>query len=363
MFALIAALLVLSGQLDRPMWNGHVLATSPGQAWMSATGAGALHLAACGAASTNSAPDKTHAFLIGADGSMDVTPAGFSGAMINDSAGLQHVGGVAVLGNYPGHAWLWTDFGASIDLNPPGFTVSEALGVGGGQQVGYVDSGAFCPQCGLVMQRHAVMWSGTADSMVQLHTKFASYTMATGTDGVQQVGEGAVGIGFHALLWNGPGSAVIDLNPGPAWKFSMACAVDDGHQVGSIAGTATSDAPHAALWTSTAASWVDLNPSGYSQSNACSVHAGVQVGSGAPSAAPWTRRALAWQGSSASVTDLHALLPAEFQAWNSYAEDIDAFGNIVGYVELGSERQPALWLRKELMATAQSGSLGTVALK
>ena len=363
MFALLAALLLLPAQLDRPMWSGHVLATAPGQAWMSATGAGALHVAACGGAASNSAPVKTHAFLLGAEGSMDVTPAGFSGAMINDSAGLQHVGGVAAMGDYPGHAWLWTDFGASIDLNPPGFSVSEALGVGGGLQVGHVYSGSYCSQCGLVMQRHAVMWTGSADSAVFLHTKFSSYTMATGTDGVQQVGQGAVGIGYHALLWHGPGSTVIDLHPGPAWKVSMAWAVDDGQQVGSISGTQTSDLPHAALWTSTAASWVDLNPSGYSQSNACSVQDGVEAGSGSPSAAPWKRRALAWQGTSASVIDLHALLPAEYQSWNSSAEDIDARGNIVGYVELGSERQPALWLRKELMATAQSGSLGTVALK
>jgi hypothetical protein len=199
--------------------------------------------------------------------------------------------------------------------------------------------------------------------MVQLHTKFASYTMATGTDGVQQVGQGAVGIGFHALLWNGPGSTVIDLNPGSAWKVSMAWDVDDGRQVGSISGTPTGDLPHAALWTSTAASCVDLNPSGYSLSNASSVRDGVEVGSGAPSAAPLKRRALAWQGTSASAIDLHALLPAEYQGWNSSAEDIDARGNIVGYVELGGERQPALWLSTGLMPIPQSGSLGMVAIK
>jgi hypothetical protein len=363
MLALLAALLLLPAQLDRPTWSGHVLPVAPGQAWMSASGAGTMRIAACGAAATSSAPDKTHAFLLGVEGYMDVTPAGFTGAMINDSAGLQHVGGVAAMGDYPGHAWLWTDTGASIDLNPPGFSVSEALGVGGGLQVGHVYSGSYCSQCGLVMQRHAVMWTGSADSAVFLHTKFSSDTMATGTDEVQQVGQGAVGIGYHALLWNGPGSTVIDLHPGTAYKVSMASAVDDGQQVGSISGTPTSDVPHAALWTSTAASCLDLNPAGYVQSSACSVRDGVEVGSGAPSAAPLTRRALAWQGSAASVTDLHALLPAEFQSWNSSAEDIDAQGNIVGSVELGGERRPALWLRTDPLPIPQSGSLGTVALK
>src|SRR5262249_22114086 len=103
MFALLVALLALPGQVERPKWSADVVPAAPNDAWMSATGAGALHIGACGSLFANSTPEETHAFLLGAEGAMDVTPSGYSGAMINDSSGLQHVGGVTVAGEYPGH--------------------------------------------------------------------------------------------------------------------------------------------------------------------------------------------------------------------------------------------------------------------
>ena len=365
MLALLSALLILPTQLPRDGWTAHVLAKAPGQSSTRATGAGALHIAAYGNAPGSYAPNQSRALLLGAEGYLDVTPVGFTGAVINDSSGLQHVGGAGAMGNYPGSAWLWTELGASINLNPPNFSESEALGVGGGQQVGFVYHGGWCLECGLVMQRHATLWFGSANSMVQLHSSFANSTMATGTDGIQQVGQGAVGGGgySHALLWKGPASTVIDLHPGPEYFISIANGVHDGEQAGSVSGVATGFWPHAALWTGTPTSFVDLNPPGCSMSTVCGVRDGMQVGWASPTGATWHDRAVAWQGTPESVIDLHSLLPAEFQTWNSSAEDIDAYGNIVGFVEVANVWNPVVWLRVQPLATSQALALGPAPIK
>jgi hypothetical protein len=52
----------------------------------------------------------------------------------------------------------------AIDLHPSGFTSSEALGVSGGQQVGFgesVEGGG----------PHALLWTGSAGSVVDLHPR------------------------------------------------------------------------------------------------------------------------------------------------------------------------------------------------
>ena len=49
-----------------------------------------------------------------------------------------------------------------VDLNPSGFTSSGALGVSGGQQVGYGNPTGD--------GTHALLWTGSADSVVDLHT-------------------------------------------------------------------------------------------------------------------------------------------------------------------------------------------------
>ena len=64
------------------------------------------------------------------------------------------------------HALLWSGTAASaVDLNPVGFTFSEARGVFGGQQVGY----GYGPATGGTFN-HALLWSGTAGSAVDLQS-------------------------------------------------------------------------------------------------------------------------------------------------------------------------------------------------
>ena len=95
------------------------------------------------------------------------------------------------------HAELWT----VVNLHPDGAEYSRALGVSGGQQVGYAYYG------GNVY--HAGLWSGSASSWVDLTPTGSTYAVASDAYGSQQVGE----VGGHASLWTGSAASYVDLNP------------------------------------------------------------------------------------------------------------------------------------------------------
>src|SRR5207253_2479363 len=83
------------------------------------------------------------------------------------------------------HALLWSGSASNVvDLHPSGFVNSEATGTSGSQQVG---DGFGAPISNL---RHALLWSGTAASVVDLHPSGFAQTVGTGISGNQQVGYG-----------------------------------------------------------------------------------------------------------------------------------------------------------------------------
>ena len=87
-----------------------------------------------------------------------------------------------------------------MDLNPSGFTSSAALGVAGGQHVG----GGGGPATG--GNGHALLWTGTAASVVDLHAFLPSgYTSSVAEDidaSGDIVGQAITADGFgHAILW------------------------------------------------------------------------------------------------------------------------------------------------------------------
>src|SRR5437879_6365837 len=113
----------------------------------------------------------------------------------------------------------------TIDLNPSGFSESQALGVSGGQQVGYgvtTVGGDF----------HALLWTGTATNFVDLNGGFSG-SRANAVSGGQQVGAGegpSTGGNGHALLWAGTAVSVMDLNPSGLSGYTAAGA--SGSQAG-----------------------------------------------------------------------------------------------------------------------------------
>jgi hypothetical protein len=206
-----------------------------------------------------------------------------------------------------------------VDLNPAGFTNSGANATNGTQQVGGGTTGGV---------DHALLWTGTAASVVDLHPAGFVSSGAAGTNGSQQVGSGVLASNFaHALRWAGTAASAVDMNPS-GFNNSYAQGTSGIQQVGFGDGSATGGQTHALLWTGTAASAVDLNPSGFTASQAYSTNGTQQVGFGdLPSN---HSHALLWSGTAASVIDLHALLPAGGSWTDSSATTIDANGNIFG---------------------------------
>ncbi|HLP83659.1 MAG TPA: hypothetical protein VK157_04860, partial [Phycisphaerales bacterium] len=119
-------------------------------------------------------------------------------------------------------------------------------GVGGGQQVGYVLSGAVT---------RANLWTGTAASRIELHQPAWIRSAAYDTNGTFQVGQVQTGNVFRASLWSGSADSWIDLHALLPEGFSESSAggvFSDGNTL-SIVGwgrNAVTDDYEALLWTS-----------------------------------------------------------------------------------------------------------------
>ena len=142
-------------------------------------------------------------------------------------------------------------------------------------------------------------------------------------------GAAAIGAVLTAGMLTGARAAAIytaiDLNPS-GFTSSVAEGIGDGQQVGFAANGGPGQA---ILWTGTAASALNLNPSGLGLpfSSANGVANGQQVGSAFHSNDN-LNHAILWTGTAASAVDLNTFLPAGFT--DSEAGRIDENGDIVG---------------------------------
>ncbi|MBE7504367.1 MAG: tandem-95 repeat protein [Verrucomicrobiales bacterium] len=205
-----------------------------------------------------------------------------------------------------GNAGIWSGTADSwVDLQPGGASASSANATNGRQQAGSADFGAL----------HAGIWSGTADSWVDLHPVGARYSEARATTGSQQAGFACFDDGWHAGIWSGTAASWVDLHPVGAWQSEI-WGTDGSRQVGEVN-------DRAAIWSGSADAWVDLNPDGALYSVARAIGGGLQVGGAIFETLvdwpgdPWYAevwRAGTWSGTADSWVDLH---PAE--AWESWA--------------------------------------------
>ena len=74
----------------------------------------------------------------------------------------------------------------------------------------------------------------------------------------------------HAALWSGTPESAVDLHPTVLTGFdeSLVFGVGGGQQVGSGSGLGTDNHVHALVWNGTATSAVDLLPTGFTDSAA-----------------------------------------------------------------------------------------------
>lgn len=273
---------------------------------------------------------------------IDLTPTqlpGVTGAYAAATDGVRQVGGTE--GN-DGRALLWSGTAASVvQLHPTnlsGILNSFATGVAGGRQVGYGE------KANSNNNYHALLWLGTAGSAIDLNPSGYPGSQAFNTDGTRHVGE-AKGPGGveHALLWTGDTAAsAVDLHPANLLSLSGllhsgAVGVGGGQQVG-YGDNGMGTGRHAILWSGTAASAIDLNPTnlpGLSGSSGFATNGTRQVGTAFSTANPQLTHAMLWSGTAASAIDLHALLPAPFQTAGarSAALGIDPEGNAFGWAQ------------------------------
>ena len=279
---------------------------------------------------------------------------GLNGSICLGTSGSQQIGYGEGFGNGYRHALLWSGTTASVvDLTPIGFFWSEGFGISGTQQVGYgyARTGGFNPR--------ALLWSGTASNAVDLTPTGFTWAVAQGISGSQQVGVGNPGAGnAHALLWSGTASSAVDLHPS-GFISSEGSGVFGSQQVGF--GVLTGNIFHALLWSGTASSVVDLNPTGFTGSYGFAISGSNQVGVGWAPVTGNNVHAMLWSGTASSAVDLHSFLSSDYS--ESYAEGIDANGNIVGLAYYGGHAHAILWtlLPQSVVICNDPGQRGAVA--
>jgi len=292
-------------------------------------------------------PSGTDAFLWSAAGDVDLSPTNNLGSIANGVSGAQQLGEDFIAGASNPHALLWTGTANSlVDLNPTDLgnvTLSEGWATNGTQQVGEAVIVTGTNPRTQTQSTHAVLWTGTANSAVDLNpTDLTGITtsFAYGTDGSQQVGDGNDS-GYYnlpgtPLLWSGTAVSAVDLSPTNLSQIlaSEAVGVSGSQQVGY--GEASSGFYHALLWTGTAASAVDLNTTefGTPYSEALATNGAQQVGFGytgnSDNDAFENQQALLWTDTAASAVQLQAFLPSSGTWTGSNAMSIDPTGNIYG---------------------------------
>ena len=208
---------------------------------------------------------------------VDLNPMGFTSSVASATNGTAEVGtGTKSDGSYRAILWHGTATSA-IDINPAGFSDSMANGTNGKIQVGE----GYGPATD--GRQHALLWHRTAASVVDLNPtdlKGIHSSFALGIAGSQEVGYGVGPHHIHeALLWHGTAGSTISLNPAD-FTFSVANGTNGHEQVGEGYGPATDGQEHALLWSGDAKSYVDLDaslPAGYTKSFAFSINAAGEV--------------------------------------------------------------------------------------
>lgn len=270
----------------------------------------------------------------------DITPPNWFTAQVMSATGNLQVGYGTLGKGTATHALVWNGTAQSFrDINPDPAWLSAAYGTDGTAIAGIANSATS-------LQNYlAAYWPNAAAAPVQLHQ---CGSVAYATSGGQQVGYvgGSCFFGTNAALWSGSAASFVNLHPANGYT-SVAYAIENGYSVGSVTilqydGTGYVP-PHAFTWRGTAASAVDIHPAGYRNSEALAIKNGVIAGYVGIKTGKTTflQHAAVWNGTNPSVIDLHQFLPAG-QYSQSVALGVDEAGNLVGYAIDNSNVQHAI---------------------
>jgi hypothetical protein len=191
--------------------------------------------------------------------------AGYNDSVAYGVSGNQQVGVLErfpSFADYPVRPMLWTGTAASaIDLTPTNLTGDfgggfVAYGIGGGQEVGV----GFSPLGDPAGISHAILWSGSAASAVDLNPPGLNGTVALSTNGTTQVGYygfyqsvNSAEPTYNAMAWQGTAASAVNLQTYLAsnYVFSVAYSVDSAGDVFGMAGNQTTGNYDAIEWIPT----------------------------------------------------------------------------------------------------------------
>lgn len=279
---------------------------------------------------------------------------------------------------------IWSGTPASaVDLTPSNSAGGALLAGDADVQVGWWWWPYNC-QPYTCYHRHGAMWNGTPESHDDVHQSGREYSVVSDTDGATHVGTVSWDdeSGNHyarAGLFPPPNHTYRSLHPAD-YSNSSANAIDGEHQFGSANTPFPGPRTHAAMWTGTAESFVDLDPPNSTRSWITYAADGQQIGtaaindvltSGTWDGAPGTFRAFTsgslsacgggyqvgsslqsgasgaaiWVGADETLVGLHAFVPSEFTSSGARSVHVADDGAITvgGYGWNGvTERSEAL---------------------
>ncbi len=237
---------------------------------------------------------------------------------------------------YHQHSCAWTGTAAShVDVQPSGWEFGSLSDVDAGQFVGTMrwDESSTNADGGL--------WNAPVKSALILTPGDAWGSSATSVDAGEQFGSVHIGFGVvHAAKWSGSSSSHIDVNPpGSSWSYITAAA--DGQQVG----RATFAGEHRPmLWSGSAEGTIDMLPTGATSATLNGVGDGLQVGvasfGGASGAALFA-------SAPGMHVDLHSQLSADYSTSSAEDVDLDVFGTLTvvghGYDSVAGRTEALVW--------------------
>ena len=215
----------------------------------------------------------------------------------------------------------WTGSGSQHhNLQVSGWEFSEATGVGNGIKGGYVWTDDSGPD---TYTFNAGVWLPPNDTFVNVQPANVWRSIIQAAEGPRQFGWIFTNDSFtaHAAGWSGSAATCVDMNP-PGYARSLLYGAGSDQQVG-ITGSATTY--QAGLWGGSAGSFRSLHPSDATLSAAWACNGGYQVGE---LSTQTTKRAVIWAGSPESMVDLNALLPSGYASSAAYGVYVAKDGTV-----------------------------------
>ncbi|MDQ2986040.1 MAG: hypothetical protein M3R13_04885 [Armatimonadota bacterium] len=260
---------------------------------------------------------------------LDIHPAGYETSVAYCAfGGVQ--GGWAKLNGYA-RAGIWTGTSASwIDLHPAKATESTIQDMHDGWAAGYTG------EYDVSSRAHA--WFGTTQQL-DLHPVSAETSVADATFAGRHGGSYNAGSGNRACIFDVDPKSITTVHPPQALQSAIRGMYEEV-QVGWV--ELEPNRRRAAMWSGSAASWIDLHPGPFQETSvAYSAIDGIQVGK-------YRDQAAVWNGSAQSHEGLHGFLDPSYVKSDAWTVSRQGDRMIVGGDAWTSSNilEPFLWISR-----------------